>query len=119
MPGSDMVNQITGKDYVVQRDRHTVTFQGELALGGPHEYAPINELLMQAVKGNTDLITLDFRRLSFLNSSGISMLCKFVLSLRQKQDMQLAILGSHDIPWQGKSLRNLQKFLPRLKLELE
>lgn len=114
-----MVNQITGTDYVVQRDHHTVTFQGELALGGPQEYAPINELLMQATNGNAALITLDFRRLSFLNSSGISMLCKFVLSLRQKQGIQLAVLGSRDIPWQGKSLRNLQKFLPRLRLELE
>ena len=115
-------HKIQGKDYVVHYDAEAViiTFQGELALGGPQEYAPINELLLNTVtNGDTTGITLDFRKLSFLNSSGISMLCKFVLSLRKKKDVELVILGSHDIPWQGKSLRNLQKFLPSLRLDLE
>ncbi|MBE9066119.1 hypothetical protein IQ260_05590 [Leptolyngbya cf. ectocarpi LEGE 11479] len=117
-----MTNQeITGKDYVVHHNADTVTttFQGELALGGPQEYASINELLTEVANGDADVITLDFRTLSFLNSSGISMLCKYVLALRKKQDIQLVILGSHDIPWQRKSLRNLQKFLPSLRLDLE
>ncbi|NEP62213.1 MAG: STAS domain-containing protein [Symploca sp. SIO2G7] len=115
-----MVNQeIKGTDYVVHYSTNTVTFQGELALGGPQEYAPINDLLTRVANSNLAVITLDFRQLSFLNSSGISMLCKFVLNLRKKEGVQLAILGSHDIPWQGKSLRNLQKFLPSLSLDLE
>jgi hypothetical protein len=64
-------------------------------------------------------MTLDLRNLAFVNSSGISMLSKFVLSMRKKKGVQLVVLGSNDMPWQGKSLKNLEKLLPGLKLEIE
>jgi len=64
-------------------------------------------------------MTIDLRNLVFVNSSGISMLSKFVLSMRKKKGVQLVVLGSNDIPWQGKSLKNLEKLLPGLKLEIE
>jgi hypothetical protein len=66
-----------------------------------------------------DTMTLDLRNLAFVNSSGISMLSKFVLSMRKKKGVQLVVLGSNDMPWQGKSLKNLEKLLPGLKLEIE
>jgi hypothetical protein len=47
------------------------------------------------------------------------MLSKFVISVRKKKTIQLLVLGSNDIPWQQKSLKNLEKLLPTLKLELE
>ena len=113
--------EIKGEDYTVlyNPDNQTITFQGELALGGPKEYAPINDLLQEVVNGEPEEITLDLKQLAFLNSSGISMLSKFVLGLRKKKAVQLVVLGSNDMPWQGKSLKNLQKFLPRLKLEVQ
>ena len=39
------IQEIKGKDYSIQYDRESVTvsFQGELSLGGPAEYAPIAE----------------------------------------------------------------------------
>jgi hypothetical protein len=117
-----MANQeIKGEDYVVHynADAVTVRFQGELALRSPQEYAPIKDLLYDVASDSPAVITIDLRQLAFLNSSGISMLSKFVLGLRKNKDIQLAILGSHDVPWQGKSLRNLQKFLPSLRLEVE
>jgi len=115
------VQAVKGEDYVVEYDSDstTVKFRGELALGGPKEYAPINDLFAQAIDQNPDVITVDLRELAFLNSSGISMLSKFVLGLRKQKSIQLVILGSNDMPWQGKSLKNLQKFLPSLKLEIE
>ncbi|NEQ66196.1 MAG: hypothetical protein F6K21_11960 [Symploca sp. SIO2D2] len=115
------VQEIKGEDYVVRYDADSVSvsFQGELALGGPKEYAPINELLSEIADSSPEEITIDLKGLAFLNSSGISMLSKFVLGLRKKKDIQLVILGSNDMPWQGKSLKNLQKFLPSLRLEME
>lgn len=112
--------EIKGEDYTVQYDTasSTVKFQGELALGGPKEYAPINDLLYAAIDGNPEVMTIDLKELGFLNSSGISMLSKFVLGLRKNKTIQLVVLGSNEMPWQGKSLRNLQKFLPSLKLEV-
>lgn len=115
------VQEIKGEDYVVEYDDDstTVKFRGELALGGPKEYAPINDLLSEVIGTQPEVMTVDLRELAFLNSSGISMLSKFVLGLRKQKGTQLVILGSDDMPWQGKSLKNLQKFLPSLKLEIE
>ncbi len=115
------IEEIKDKDYTVQYDSEStiVDFTGLLRLGGPKEYAPIVDLLNKIVAEEPEQITLDLSKLEFLNSSGISMLSKFVLGLRKKKGIQLVILGSNDIPWQGKSLKNLQKFLPSLKLEIK
>lgn len=115
------IREIKGEDYIVQYyvDAVTVKFEGELALGGPKEYAPINNLLNEITSSSPPVMIVDLKELAFLNSSGISMLSKFVLRLRKKKEIQLIILGSNNMPWQGKSLKNLQKFLPTLKLRVE
>lgn len=115
------IEEIKDKDYTVQYDpdSNTISFEGLLSLGGAKEYAPITDLLNRVAGEEPEQMTLDLRKLEFLNSSGISMLSKFVLGLRKKKGTQLIILGSNEMPWQGKSLKNLQKFLPSLKLEIE
>lgn len=113
--------EIKGDDYTVlfDADATTVNFKGELSLGGPKEYEPIAKLLNDVAETNPSTMTINLRDLMFLNSSGISMLSKFVLSLRKKKETQLVVLGSNDLPWQGKSLKNLERLLPGLKLEVE
>ncbi len=115
------IEEIKDDDYAVQcdSDSNTIAFSGLMSLGGPKAYAPITELLSKIANDDPAQMTLDLRKLEFLNSSGISMLSKFVLGLRKKKGIQLVILGSNEMPWQGKSLKNLQKFLPSLKLEIE
>lgn len=113
--------EVKGEDYTVQYDpaSTTVNLKGELSLGGPSEYEPITNLLSEVAETNPATMTVNLRELGFLNSSGISMLSKFVLGFRKKKGTQLIILGSNDMPWQGKSLKNLEKLLPGLKLEIE
>lgn len=116
------INQeIKDSDYLIQYDSEStiVSFKGELSLGGPAEYEPIANLLHEVLEAEPQVMTVNLRELEFLNSSGISMLSKFVLGLRKKKGIQLIILGSNDLPWQGKSLKNLEKLLPGLKLEIE
>lgn len=115
------VQEIKGSDYAIQYDPDsaTVNLTGELSLGGPAEYEPIANLLNEVADTNPPIMTVNLRELGFLNSSGISMLSKFVLGLRKKKGTQLVILGSNEMPWQGKSLKNLEKLLPGLKLEIE
>ncbi|MCY7385856.1 MAG: hypothetical protein LH628_25475 [Microcoleus sp. CAN_BIN18] len=115
------IQEIKGQDYSIQYDRESVTvsFIGELSLGGPAEYAPIVELLNEVANPEPPTITLNLKKLEFVNSSGISMLSKFVITVRKKKTIQLLVLGSNDVPWQQKSLKNLEKLLPTLKLELE
>ncbi|MEM7592614.1 MAG: STAS domain-containing protein [Cyanobacteria bacterium P01_A01_bin.83] len=115
------IEEIKGTDFTVEYDLDstTVDFAGLLSLGDAKEYAPITDLLNKIVDEQPEQMTLNLRKLEFLNSSGISMLSKFVLGLRKKKGTQLIILGSNEMPWQRKSLKNLQKFLPSLKLEIE
>ena len=116
-----MVQEIKGEDYIVLFDEAstTVIFKGEMSLGGSSEYEPTSNLLNTVAETNPATMTLNLKELGFLNSSGISMLSKFVLSLRKKKGIQLIVLGSNDMTWQGKSLKNLEKLLPGLKLKID
>lgn len=113
--------EIRTEDYSVWYDRptNTVICKGAFRLSGVAEYAPISQLLNDVLNEQPPVIVLNLRDLQFLNSSGINILSKFVISVRQKGNTQLLVQGSKNIPWQGKSLQNLQKLMPSLKLELE
>jgi hypothetical protein len=41
-----------------------------------------------------------------------------VIKVRQQGNIQMVLQGSKNIPWQGKSLKNLQRLMPSLQLEL-
>lgn len=112
--------EISGENYVVIYDAEsvTITCKGSFRLRGSEEYAPIVELLNQVADDNPSTITLNLQELQFLNSSGINTLSKFVIKLRKQTSTQLIIKGSHQYPWQGKSLKNLQRLLPTLTLDL-
>lgn len=45
------------------------------------------------------------------------MLSKFVINIRKKNSTKIIVQGSAAIPWQGKSLKNLQRLMPSLILE--
>jgi hypothetical protein len=112
--------EIQSDSYTVAYDPalQTVTFIGALRLAGMEEYAPISQLLSDVLEQQCEKVTLDLRQLEFLNSSGINMLSKFVIKVRQQNKSNLTVIGAQMTPWQGKSLKNLQRLLPTLVLEL-
>lgn len=95
----------------------TVACQGSLRLSGMAEYEPIVNLLSSVAETDTDNVVLDLTGLDFLNSSGISMLSKFVIKVRHRKTVTMSVRGSRTIPWQGKSLKNLQRLMPNLDLQ--
>ncbi len=113
--------EINGEDYRVHYNPESVTvsFIGELSLSGPADYAPIAQLLDDVANQEPSTMILDLRKLEFLNSSGISLVSKFAINMRKRKTIQVIVMGSNTIPWQGKSLKNLEKLFPGLKLELE
>jgi anti-anti-sigma factor len=115
------VQVIKDEDYIIEyfSESETVKFKGILSLSGPIDYEPIAELLEDAVTHKPPKLILDLKELEFLNSAGISMLSKFIIKMRKEVNVQIIVMGSKDILWQGKSLKNLQRFLPRLILEIE
>jgi hypothetical protein len=108
-------------DYQVHYDAATATVlcQGSFRLRGTEEYAPILQVLTSAADAKPATLTLDLRTLQFLNSSGVTTLLKFVLQARKHNVSQVVIKGSKQFPWQEKSLKNLQRLLPGLQLEIE
>ncbi len=111
--------EIKTEDYCIGYDKETATVscQGSLRLGGMEEYKPIIALLDDVAETEPPQIILNLRDLEFLNSSGISMLSKFVIKVRHKKNVEMIVQGSNQIPWQGKSLKNLQRLMPSLTLE--
>ncbi len=113
--------EIQSKDFSIgyESANKTVVCQGSLRLNGVEEYEPIVQLLNDIADQDPPKIILDLRNLEFLNSSGINVISKFVIKVRQKGTIQMVVQGSKSIPWQGKSLKNLQRLMPKLQLELE
>lgn len=112
---------IQTKDYSIEYDRatQTVICCGSFRISQMEEYAPIVDLLNEVTDSSPNMIILDLRKLEFLNSSGINIISKFVIKVRQLKNIQITIQGSKQIPWQVKSLKNLQRLMPSLHLELE
>ncbi len=112
--------EIKTEQYGICYDQETTTvsFSGSLRLSGPEEYQPITKLLGDIVDGDAGKITLNLQQLEFLNSSGISMLSKFIIEVRKKAEVKMIVQGSKSVAWQAKSLKNLQRLMPALILEL-
>lgn len=112
--------EIKGQGYRVWYDRssRTVHFEGVLRLS-TSEYKPIDDLLEAVLASNPPSVRLRMTDLQFLNSSGINMLYKFAIAVRKKQTTELHVNASSTIPWQGKSLPNLKKFLPSIVITID
>ena len=112
---------IKTETYTIDYDESTTTirFEGSLRLSGMEEYKPIVELLHDIAQQKPSHITLNLRELKFLNSSGINVLSKFTIEVRKNKEIAMTVQGSKNVPWQGKSLKNLQRLMPTLELEWE
>ena len=113
--------EIRTDDYSVWYEPATATvyFQGLLRLPGIPDYEPIAQLLNDVTEQEPPTITMNLEQLKFLNSSGMSVLSRFVIGVRKKKTIQLLVKGSQKSPWQGKSLNNWQRLMPTLTLEWE
>ncbi len=111
--------EISAETYRVWYDEaaHIIFFEGSLRLSGTNEYSPILNLINDAVALKSKEVNWDLQKLDFLNSSGINALYKFVIGVRKKGDVEMAVKGNSNVVWQKKSLTNMQKFMPKLKLE--
>lgn len=110
-------------DHSISYDVQTTTIccKGSLRLSGVGEYKSLVDLFDQvaSLEPPPALITLDLRGLEFLNSSGINVVSRFVIKVRERQGVKMLVKGANRIPWQGKSLKNLQRLMPSLQLEWE
>ena len=101
--------EIKTGEYNVWNEGSIIHYEGTLRLSGTDAYQPILDLMQKVLADKPENIVLDLTQLEFLNSSGINLLAKFTIELRKHPDLPVKVLGSTKIPWQSKSLPNLQK----------
>ncbi|NCD33134.1 MAG: hypothetical protein EOL87_06890 [Spartobacteria bacterium] len=111
--------EIATSDYRVsyEKERETIAFEGTFRLSGSL-YAPISEMLTNILAEKPSSLRLDLTELKFLNSSGINVLAKFTILVRNSGNVAMSVVGSQKIPWQEKSLPNLKKLYPALELSI-
>ncbi|GAA0594078.1 slr1659 superfamily regulator [Caenispirillum bisanense] len=112
-----MDTNITGATHAAAYDAATgtVRLSGIMRLNGMTEYAPVVALLSRSIAEHQS-VTVDLTALEFLNSSGIAVLSKFVIEARNKS-VALTIRAARAVPWQSKSLVNLQRLMPALVMD--
>jgi hypothetical protein len=115
------VVKVKGDGYCVGYDETTevVTFEGVLRLRDVEQYDPIEKLLDEARGSAPQVLTLDLRALKFLNSAGITVLFRFVIKMSQQATSKVIVRGADGVPWQGRSLPNMEKLMPELQLVIE
>jgi hypothetical protein len=101
--------EIKTGDYTIWTEGATIHYEGTLRLSGTDAYQPILDMMQKVLSDKPQAVVLDLTQLEFLNSSGINLLAKYTIELRKHPDVGLKVLGSTRIPWQSKSLPNLQK----------
>ncbi|MFH7244578.1 MAG: hypothetical protein ACHWZW_17215 [Spirulina sp.] len=113
------LQDIHGEEYVVRYDASTSTifFEGSLSLPSIEDFKSVINLLNAALDSAPSKLILNLGQLEFLNSSGISILSRFVIKARAQSETTLMLKGSETIIWQKRSLRNLQRLMPALELE--
>jgi hypothetical protein len=111
---------INGESFEIrlEEDTNTVCFKGALRLSGTDEYSPIFTMLKGTLVDPLKPVILDLRELDFLNSSGITMLSRFVIEARDKTGVSLYFVASDSVPWHARSLKNLQRLMPTLNVRL-
>ncbi|TGO02979.1 hypothetical protein PN36_15200 [Candidatus Thiomargarita nelsonii] len=114
--------EIITKKYSVKYDTETNTiyWQGVIRLEGFKEYEPITQLLEKVATLEPLRMTLNIRKLKALNSSGISVLGRFLFNLENKTTIPSMVMqSSKNIIWQKKWAKNFQLLLPTLQFEWE
>lgn len=113
--------EVKGEHFAIVYDNNskTVNFSGRVRLRGLQEYTVVFELFDKVLERNRNSITLDLQNLELLNSSGIDMLSKFIITTRKKKTVGINIVGDSSKAWQARLLKNLQRLMPKLEYDLK
>lgn len=96
-----------------------IVFEGSMRLRSAREYEELKRMLREAHSRCVPRLTLDFRSLVFVNSSGIGTIGQFIVEARKADKTQLVLQGSTSRSWQSRSLSTFKRIWPKIELDLE
>lgn len=111
--------RLDGENFHIIFDSTTriLSFFGSLRMNDMAEFEKIKKFLREAYDLDNPEILLDFTNLEFMNSAGISTLCKFIFDIKDLSPPKaVTIMGNAAILWQQKSFANLKKIWDRLEI---
>ncbi|MEO0686485.1 MAG: hypothetical protein AAFY76_15965, partial [Cyanobacteria bacterium J06649_11] len=113
--------EVKGENFNISYENNSkaVNFTGRIRLRGLQEYTVVFDLFDKVLERNGNSITLDLQNLELINSSGIDMLSKFILTSRKKNTVEVKVIGSDSKTWQTRLLKNLKRLMPKLEYELK
>ncbi len=111
--------EISGEGYTVVYDEAntTVFFRGVLRLQNVEQGQPLLELLNEVAAQNPDIIYSDFTEMQLMNSTGLSILTKFMFTMRDHETTKVILRAMKKHFWQTDLIRGLQRFLPGSELQ--
>ncbi len=89
-------------------EKSTIYFEGALRLNDFSRFEKIKQFMLDIYSLDNKELFIDFLKLDFLNSAGISMLCNFIFDIKDQNKKPVTITGNKDILWQKKSFENLK-----------
>jgi hypothetical protein len=113
--------QIKTDDYQVYYEAATGTLnvEGLLRESGIADYKAIQELLDELLSEEIATLKINLVKLEFLNSSGMSVLSRFIINVRKKKTIEVFVKGLNGIIWQEKLFNNWKRLMPGVTVEWE
>lgn len=96
-----------------------IVFEGSMRLRSARDYDELKALLRNAHSLELGTLTLDFRGLKFLNSSGIGTIGQFIVEARKADKIKIVLHGSTDRPWQPRSLGTFKRIWSKVELTID
>ena len=101
---------ISGERYTISFDPldQQVNFEGYVRTTSAEDLGSIMDFLVDLHGRHDGTMSLNFRKLRYMNSAGLKVIARFVSFASQSGKMRIKLIGSKVIPWEEKSLAPLR-----------
>ncbi|HVO40032.1 MAG TPA: methyltransferase domain-containing protein [Spirochaetia bacterium] len=101
---------VSGEKYLISFDAldQQVNFEGYVRTASREDLTSIMDYLVDVHGKQNGSMSLNFRKLRYMNSSGVKVIADFLRYARQAKKLTIKLVGSKVIPWEEKSLAPLR-----------
>jgi len=111
---------VSGERYLVSFDAldQQVNFEGYVRTASREDLQSIMDYLVDVHGKQNGSMSLNFRKLRYMNSSGLKVIADFLRYARQSRKLSIKLIGSKVIPWEEKSLAPLGALWDRVEFRI-